>query len=147
MNAARNVLGLALLTAIVGLTLATAYIHFWVGGTMLLLNAAGYLALAVLVVGSALRYRRALPLLLMALAGYAAATIVGWAVMGPYFDVAYLAKAIELVLIGLIAIQLLRTRVETGEAIRWAGSHASATLGMLPRRASSGSVPAARGEE
>lgn len=147
MNAARKVLWFALLAAIVGLTLATAYIHFWVGGTLLLLNAAGYLAMAVLVVGSVLGYRRALPLLLMALAGYAAVTIAGWAVMGPYFDVAYLAKAIELVLIGLIAIQLLRTRVETGQAIRWAKSHVSATLGMLPRRASSGSVPAARGEE
>ena len=99
-----------LLAAIVGLTLATGYIHFWVGGTMLMLNAAGYFTLAALVVGSALFSRRALPLVLVALAGYAAVTIVGWLIIGPYFDIAYLAKGIEIALIASIGVHLWITR-------------------------------------
>ncbi len=83
MRASSRYLDLVMLSAIVVLTLATAYIHFWVGGTMLMLNAAGYVTLAALVAGAALFYRRALPLLLVALAGYAAVTILGWLVMGP----------------------------------------------------------------
>lgn len=50
---------LVLLAAVVGLTLTTGYIHFWMGGTLLLLNAMVYLGLAILVVGSVIAYRRA----------------------------------------------------------------------------------------
>lgn len=115
-------LDLAMLGAIVVLTLATAYIHYWVGGTMLMLNAIGYVGLAVLVTGAAMFYRRALPLLLVALAAYAAVTILGWLVMGPYFDVAYFAKGIEIVLIALIAIRLWMTRAELRDSIGWGRS-------------------------
>ncbi len=111
-----------LLAVIVGLTLSTGYIHYWVGGLMLTLNAIGYFSLAVLVVGSAIAFRRALPLLLVALAGYALATILGWLVMGPYFDVAYLAKGIEIVLIATISLQLWRTRDELRASVNWARS-------------------------
>jgi hypothetical protein len=44
----------------------------------------------------------------VALAGYAAATIAAWLVQGPYFDLAYLAKGVELTLIGLIAVDVFR---------------------------------------
>lgn len=115
-------LELVLLGAIVVLTLATAYIHFWVGGMMLMLNAAGYVTLVVLVIGAAAFYRRALPLLLVALAGYAALTILGWLVTGPYFDVAYIAKGIEVVLISIIAVRLWLTRDELRDSIRWGRS-------------------------
>ena len=108
-----------LLTVIVVLTLSTAYIHYYVGGTMLMLNAIGYVTLTVAVVGSALFARRFLPLVLIALAGYAAVTILGWLVMGPYFTTAYLAKAIEIVLIITIAITLRRMRDETRAALVW----------------------------
>ncbi len=113
---------LAFLGAVVVLTLATAYIHYWVGGMMLMLNAFGYVVLAILVTVAALFYRRALPLLLVALAAYAAVTILGWLVMGPYFDVAYIAKGIEIVLIALIAIRLWMTRSELRESIGWGRS-------------------------
>ena len=96
-----------LLALIVGLTLATGYIHSTLGGIMLTLNSLGYLTLAGAVVVSALFFRRFLPLVLIALAGYAAVTIVGWVIMGPYYDVAYLAKGIEIVLIVTIAIHAL----------------------------------------
>ena len=42
------------------------------------------------------------------LIGYAATAIVAWAVMGPYFTTAYVAKAIEVSLIVLVAIDFAR---------------------------------------
>ena len=108
-----------LLTVIVLLTLATGYIHSTLGGVMLTLNALGYFTLAGAVVVSAIFFRRFLPLVLIALALYAAVTIVGWLIMGPYYSTAYLAKAIEIVLIITIAITLRRMRDETRAALLW----------------------------
>jgi hypothetical protein len=42
------------------------------------------------------------------LMGYAATAIVAWAVMGPYYSTAYVAKAIEVALIVLVAIDFVR---------------------------------------
>ena len=117
------------LVVIVALTLSTAYIHYWVGGMMLMLNALGYVGLVVLTVGSFFFYRQAFPLVLVALAGYAAVTILGWLVMGPYFDVAYLAKAIEVALIATIAFTLWRSRDELNASIAWARSLLGRMLG------------------
>jgi hypothetical protein len=110
----------SLVVVAIALTLSTAYIHYWVGGPLLLLNAAGYLALAASVAITALAFRRALPVVLIALAAYAAVTIAGWLVMGPYFDVAYLAKGIEIALITTIALVLRQLRTETRASIAWA---------------------------
>ena len=118
-----------LLALIVVLTLSTSYIHFYVGGLMLMLNSLGYLGLAALVVGSAVFYRRALPLVLVALAAYAAATIVGWMIMGPYFDIAYVAKGIEIVLIASIVFFTWRHRAELRDSIAWARSMVDRVLG------------------
>jgi hypothetical protein len=124
-----------LLGLIVGLTLATGYIHYWVGGILLTLNAAGYLTLAVGVVVTALFMRRFLPLVLMALAAYAVVTIVGWLIMGPYFDIAYLAKAIEIVLITTIATTLRRMADETKAALVWLKLLPAAVLSFRNRQA------------
>jgi signal transduction histidine kinase len=118
-----------LLALIVGLTLSTGYIHYWVGGIMLTLNALGYATLALAVVVSAVFFHRFLPLVLMALAAYAVVTIVGWLIMGPYFDVAYLAKAIEIALITTIVITLRRMSDETRTAIVWALAMPAAVIG------------------
>lgn len=118
-----------LLTLIVGLTLSTGYIHYWVGGMLLTLNAIGYLTLSIAVVVSAVFFRRFLPLVLIALAGYAAVTIVGWMFMGPYIDVAYLAKGIEVVLIATIGFTLWRMSDETRAAVNWAVGLPAALLG------------------
>ena len=40
------------------------------------------------------------------LAGYAATTIAAWAVQGPFYSTAYLAKVIELTLIALLVIDV-----------------------------------------
>ena len=91
----------ALRVAIVGLALSTGYIHSTLGGVLFTLNAIGYLVAAVAMViplPLAVRYRWVVRLGLM---GYAATTIIGWAIQGPYYTTAYIAKAIEVVLITL----------------------------------------------
>ena len=97
--------------AIVDLTLLTAFIHFTLGGTLFTLNALGYLALAVAVSLTAFPHpllRRLAWLPRVGLAGYAAATIVGYLVMGPYFTLGWVAKGIEVAIILLVAVDLAR---------------------------------------
>lgn len=99
--------------AIVALTLATAYIHATLGGLLYMLNAIGYLVLAAAVLLSAVAphpvARRFAWLTRLGLAGYAGVTIVGYLVLGPYFVLGWVTKAIELVLVGLIGVDLLIT--------------------------------------
>ena len=93
---------------IVALILATGYIHFTLGGLLFTLNAAGYATAAVAMViplALAVRFRWVVRI---GLIGYAATAIVAWAVMGPYYSTAYIAKAIEVALIVLVAIDFVR---------------------------------------
>ena len=101
--------------AIVALTLGTGWIHLTLGGTLFTLNGLGYLAAAVAMVVPfplAMRFRWFIRL---GLIGYALVAIVGWYLMGPRYDVAYLAKAIEVALIVLLAIEI---RAYDGNPIR-----------------------------
>jgi len=104
--------GAALTIAIVGLTLTTGYIHFGLGGLLFTLNALGYAGLATLyVIGSVAPHSliaRFSWFPRVALAGYAALTIVAWLVQGPYFPLAYFAKGVEVTLIGLITVDVFR---------------------------------------
>jgi len=104
--------GAVLTAAIVGLTLATAYIHSTLGGLLFTLNALGYLGLAALIVIGA-----AAPVALverfswfprLALIGYTAMTIAGYLVMGPYFGLGWVAKGIEVALIALLVVDVIR---------------------------------------
>ena|SRR5438477_9061173 len=93
---------------IVGLTLATGYIHLTLGGLLFALNGLGYAVAAVAMVipfGLAIRFRW---LIRIGLIGYAATAIVAWYLTGPRYDIAYLAKGIEVALIGLLAIDFVR---------------------------------------
>ena len=104
--------GAVLTLAIVALTLSTGYIHSTLGGLMFTMNALGYAALAVaILVGATVK----LPIVVrfswaprLALFGYALVTIIGWAIMGPYYDVAYLAKGIEVTLLVLLVVDSYR---------------------------------------
>jgi hypothetical protein len=94
--------------AIVALTLSTAYIHSTLGGLLFTLNAAGYVVAAVAIViplALAVRFRWFIRVGLM---GYAATAIIAWAIMGPYYQTAYIAKGIEVALITLLAIDFAR---------------------------------------
>lgn len=105
-------LGAVLTAAIVGLTGATAYIHLGLGGLLFTLNGLGYLGLAGLIVIGA-----AAPMEIVqrfswfprvALMGYAAMTIAGYLVMGPYFTLGWIAKGIEVALIVALAVDIVR---------------------------------------
>ena len=94
--------------AIVGLALATGYIHLTLGGLLFTLNAIGYFTAAVAMVvplALAVRFRWFIRL---GLIGYAATTIIAWAIQGPYFQLAYIAKGIEVALIATLVIDFAR---------------------------------------
>ncbi len=98
--------GIAIRIAIVALTLATGWIHLTLGGLLFQLNGLGYLVAAAAMVvplGLAVRFRW---LIRLGLVGYALTAIVGWYLMGPRYDVAYVAKAVELALIALLGIEI-----------------------------------------
>jgi hypothetical protein len=94
--------------AIVALTLATAYIHSTLGGLLFSLNAAGYLVAAAAIVAPLAIASRFRWVIRVGLMGYAATTIIGWAIQGPYYTTAYVAKGIEVALIALLVIDLIR---------------------------------------
>ena len=118
----RDATSVVLLIGIIGLTLTTAYVHYSLGGLLFLLNALGYVALAAaLVVAFVLptfivQQLRWVPR--VALIGYAAVTIIAWAIMGPYFSLAYFAKTVEVLLIGLLLVDLYRTYGTPAQAYR-----------------------------
>jgi hypothetical protein len=98
--------------AIVELTLTTAYIHLTLGGLLFTLNAVGYAALAAAMVVIATvphpLVRRFDWLPRVGLAAYTLATMGGYLVMGPYFGLGWVAKAIEVAILTLLAADLHR---------------------------------------
>jgi hypothetical protein len=91
---------------IIELTLATANIHFSLGGQLFTLNGFGYLALAAAYAIGAL-----VPLTIVqrfawmprvGLAAYTVATIVAYLVIGPYFTLGWTAKGIEVAILALL---------------------------------------------
>ena len=111
-----------LLTGVIlELTLATAIIHLTLGGTLFLLNAAGYLALgaaylvAAVVPIPAIRRLGWLPR--FGLAAYASVTIVAYLVIGPYFTLGWVTKGIEVAIVMLVIADLL-AGTDAGHASR-----------------------------
>jgi hypothetical protein len=125
--------------AIVGLTLGTAYIHSTLGGLLFTLNATGYVVAAIAIaipLGLAIRFRWFIRL---GLIGYAATAIVAWAVQGPYYSTAYIAKAIEVVLIALLAIDFVRM---DGNPLKVVKSELALLAAKLGRRPATGQAGA-----
>jgi hypothetical protein len=124
--------------AIVGLVLGTAYIHSTLGGLLFTLNALGYLVAAVAIViplGIAIRFRWFIRLGLM---GYAATAIVAWAVQGPYYSTAYIAKAIEVTLIALLAVDFARMDGNPVKVVKAELALLTAKLGRRPATGQAG---------
>ena len=96
---------------ILELTVATAIIHLNLGGTLFLLNAAGYLVLgAAYLVGVAMpvpAVRRFSWLPRVGLAAFASVTIIAYLVIGPYFTLGWVTKGIELAIVLLVIADLL----------------------------------------
>jgi len=104
-------LAVGLTVAIVDLALITAYIHLTLGGTLFTLNALGYAALAAALVASAIPHplvRRFAWLPRVGLGAYTALTIAAYLVMGPYFSLGWVAKAVEVAILVLLAADLAR---------------------------------------
>jgi hypothetical protein len=135
-NPASRAFGAVLTASIVALALTTGYVHAGLGGLLFTLNAIGYLGLAALyVVGNAAPH----PLIArfswlprVALAGYAALTIVAWAIQGPYFPLAYFAKGVEVALIGLIVVDVYRVYGGLVPMVRSAVAAISSLFGGRP---------------
>jgi hypothetical protein len=111
-----------LLTGVIlELTLATAYIHLTLGGTLFLLNGLGYLALGTAYLAAALlpmpAIRRLGWLPRAGLAAFASVTIVAYLVTGPYFTLGWLTKGIEVAIVLLLVADLLMD-ADAGHAAR-----------------------------
>jgi hypothetical protein len=101
-----------LTAAILGLTAVAAMVHLSLGGLLFTLNGFGYAGLAGLIL---IAYWGTNPLIVrfnwfprLALMGYAATTIVGYLVIGPYSTLGWFTKAVEVTLITLLAVDTLR---------------------------------------
>ena len=130
-------LAVGLTLAIVDLALITAYIHLTLGGTLFTLNALGYAALAAALLVSAVPHpfvTRFAWVPRVGLAGYTAVTIVAYLVMGPYFTLGWVAKAVEVAILVLLAADLVRLYGSPAGLVR-------AALGSL--RPGAGPIPAA----
>jgi uncharacterized membrane protein YdcZ (DUF606 family) len=102
----RTIGSIVLRGAIVALALGTAYIHFTLGGFQFMAAAVGYVGLTAAMVAPIKLARDARWLTRLALIGFAAGAIGAWFVQGhPIFFQAVAAKTIEVVLIGLVAIE------------------------------------------
>ena len=121
----------AIRVAIVGLVLGTAYIHSTLGGLLFTLNATGYLVAAVAMIAPIALASRFRWFIRVGLMGYAATTIIGWAITGPYYSTAYVAKAIEVALIALLAIDFVRF---DGNPVRKIRSELALGLALLRAR-------------
>lgn len=123
--------------AIVGATLVTAYIHSTLGGMLFTLNALGYVVFAVAMVvpiAPAIRFRW---LVRVGLMGYAATTIIGWAIQGPYYSTAFVAKADEVLLIALVALDFARADGNPVALVRRELGLLAARVGLRPAVAGS----------
>jgi hypothetical protein len=118
--AASRPLGL-LQWAIIVLTAATALIHIWLAfqfesgvDPIFILNGAGYLGLLGLLylpIAPLARYRTAIRWLLIA---YTAVTVLAWLFVGARSTIAYVDKAIEIVLIACLWLEWQQGRKAIG---------------------------------
>lgn len=135
-RATAPVADIALRTGIVGLTLATAYIHSTLGGTLFTLNAVGYVVLAAAMIAPLPFFADIRWLTRLALIGYTGTTIVGWYFMGPRYDTAYFAKGIELVLVALLVVESYHF---DGSPVQIARRIAGLAARLIPGRTTRGS--------
>lgn len=126
---AMRIAGIGLTIGIVELTATTAFIHLTLGGLLFTVNGLGYLALAVAIVAASLvrgPLARFSWLPRIGLAGYTAATIGAYMAIGPYFNLGWVAKGIEVAILTLLAADLLRVHGSPAGVLR----AALASLGL-----------------
>ena len=101
-----------IVVAIVVLTLTTAYIHLSLGSLLFTLNAIGYAAFAVAMIviatGRHPLVQRFDWMPRAGLAAYTATTIGAYLVIGPYFGLGWIAKAVEVAILTLLLVDVFR---------------------------------------
>jgi hypothetical protein len=70
--------------------------------------------------------------------GYAATAIVAWAVQGPYYTTAFIAKGIEVVLITMLAVDFARIDGNPVNVIKGELGLLAAKLGRRPATGQAG---------
>ena len=116
---------LALTVTTVELALTTAYIHLTLGGVLFTLNAIGYAVLAAALAIGAIPHpliSRFSWLPRVGLAGFTAVTIGAYLVVGPYFSLGWVAKAVEVAILTLLAADVVRVYGSLGGLVRAATS-------------------------
>lgn len=117
----RSIPRLLLAGVILELTLATAFVHLTLGGTLFTLNGLGYLALGTAYLAATVTpigiVRRFAWLPRVGLAAFASVTIVAYLVIGPYFTLGWVTKGIELAIVTLVVADLL-IGTDAGRATR-----------------------------
>jgi hypothetical protein len=112
---------LALTVVTVELTLTTAYIHLSLGGVLFTLNAIGYAMLAAALTLGAIPHpliSRFSWLPRVGLALFTAVTIGAYLVVGPYFSLGWVAKAVEGAILTLVAADVVRVYGSLGGLVR-----------------------------
>ncbi len=112
---------LALTVTTVELTLTTAYIHLTLGGVLFTLNALGYAMLALALAAGAIPHpfiRRFSWLPRVGLAVFTTVTIGAYLVVGPYFSLGWVAKAVEVAILTLLAADVARVYGSLGGLVR-----------------------------
>lgn len=125
-------MGLRLL--VTALTVATAAIHFSLGSLLFILNGLAYATLAVALVAPLAIGRRFRWLVRLGLLGFTAMTIAGWVAFGARYDVAYIDKGIELLLIGLLLVDIRRADGGIVESVRRLIGFAASLLAWRPSK-------------
>jgi len=116
---------LALTLTTVELALTTAYIHLTLGGLLFTLNAIGYALLAAALAIGAIPHpflSRFSWLPRVGLAGFTIVTIGAYLVVGPYFSLGWVAKAVEIAILTLLAADVVRVYGSAGGLVRAATS-------------------------
>jgi hypothetical protein len=109
---------IVLRVAIVALALGTAYIHLTLGGLLFTLTAFGFGGFAGALIAPIALAERFRWLLRLGLIGFTLSVIGGWVLDGARYDIAYLTKAIEVALIGLLAVDFARRDGNPIERVR-----------------------------
>ena len=126
---------LALRAAVAALTVATAAIHLSLGSLLFIMNGLAYATLAVALVAPVAIGGRFRWLVRLALLGFTAMTIAGWVAFGARYDVAYLDKGIELLLISLLLADIRRADGGIVESVRRLLGVAASLLAWRPAKA------------
>ena len=112
---------LAMTVTTIELALTTAYIHLSLGGVLFTLNAIGYAMLALALAAGSIPHplvRRFSWLPRVGLAGFTAITIGAYLVVGPYFSLGWVAKAVEVAILTLLAADVVRVYGSLGGLVR-----------------------------